>query len=166
MSCDEDIFFNSKGLNNLGDEERRVVLKAINGKEKEGSKLVMPESAGSTRMSDAEDDDQQCEDDNRSHISTGTRESNDHREFTEALTKFSKALETMTAANRELTTTFMSGINHLSDLIQRFETSKNCRSGCLCVPNKNLDTNMGVQRATIAKVRDPRIIERLNDERK
>ena len=112
----------------------------------------MSESAGSTRMSDAEDDDPQCEDDNRSQISTETRESNDQREFTEALTKFSKALETMTATNREMTTTFMSGINHLSDFIQRFETSKNCPSGCLCVPNKKLDMNIGVQRATVSKV--------------
>ena len=147
------LFLDSKGLNNLGDKERRVVLKAINDKENEGSKLVMPKSACSTRMLDTKDDDQQYEDDSGSQISTATRESNDKREFTKALTKFSKELEIMTATNKEITTTFMNGINHLSDLIQRFETPKNCPLGCLCQPNKSLDTNMGVQSSTITKVR-------------
>ena len=71
-------------------------------------------------MSDAKDDDQQYEDDNRSQTSTAT---NDQREFDEAVTKFSKALETMTATKREMTTAFMSGVNLLSDLIRRNRTN-------------------------------------------
>ena len=80
----------------------------------------MPESSGGTRLSDAKDDDQQYEDDNRSQTSTAT---NDQREFAEAVTKFSKALETMTATNREMTTAFMSGVNLLNDLIRRNGTN-------------------------------------------